>query len=73
MTRVKALLISTHNMFSLRNKTNELAQDKTYYRTCVTSKDSDQPVHSARMARVLVYPSLDSLAVIESTCDQQRL
>ena len=31
----------------------------------VTSKDSDQPVHPPSMARVLVYPSLDSLEAVE--------
>ena len=30
------------------------------YKDCVTSKDSDQPVYPSSMARVLVYPSLDS-------------
>ena len=32
--------------------------DKTYNKTCVTRKDSQQPVHPPSMARVLVYPSL---------------
>ena len=40
---------------------NEPAHDKTYNKTCVTSKDSDQPVHPHIMARVLVYSSLNSL------------
>ena len=31
--------------------------DKTYDKTCVASKGSDQPVHPPSMARVLVYPS----------------
>ena len=35
--------------------------------------DWDQPVHPASMARVLVYSSLDSLEVVEGTCDQRRL
>ena len=29
--------------------TNKPAHDKTYNKTCVTSKDSDQPVHSPSM------------------------
>ena len=41
--------------------------------TCVTSKDSDQPVHPPRMARVPVYPALDSLEAIEGIYDQRRL
>ena len=53
--------------------TNELAHDKTYNKTCVTSKDSDQPVHPPSMARVLIYPSLDSPKAVEGTCDQRRL
>ena len=34
--------------------------DRTYTKTCVTSKDSDQPVHTQSMGRVLIYLSLDS-------------
>ena len=33
--------------------TNEPAHDKTYNKTCLTSKDSNQPVHPSSMARVL--------------------
>ena len=51
----------------------ESAHDKTYNKTCVTSKDSDQPVHPPSMARKLVYPSWDSLEAVEDTCDQRRL
>ena len=35
-------------------------RDKTYNKTCVISKDSDQHVHPPSMTRVLVYPTLDS-------------
>ena len=42
-------------------------------KTCVTSKDSDQPVHPPSLARVLVYHSLDSPKAVEGTCNQQRL
>ena len=45
----------------------QLAHNKTYNKTCVTFKDSDQPVHLLSMARVLVYPSLDSLEAVEGT------
>ena len=38
-----------------------------YNKTCVTSKDSDQPVHPPSKARVLVYLSLDSLEAVEGT------
>ena len=41
--------------------------DKTY-KTSVTSKDSDQPVHPPSMTRVLIYPSLDGLAAAEGSC-----
>ena len=34
---------------------------KTYNKTCVTCKGSDQPVLPPCMARVFLYPSLDSL------------
>ena len=53
--------------------TFEPAHDKTYNKTYVTSKDSDQPVHPSSMTRFLVYPSLDSPEVVEGTYDQQRL
>ena len=48
----------------------EPVHDKTYNKTCVTSKDSNQPVHLPSMARILLYFSLDSLEVVEGTCDQ---
>ena len=51
----------------------EPAQSKTYNKTSVTRKDSNQPVHSHSMARVLVHPPLDSLEAVESTCNQGRL
>ena len=44
----------------------ELAHDKTYNKTFVTSKDSDQHVHPPSIARV---PTLDSLDGLEGTCD----
>ena len=46
---------------------------KSFNKTCVTSKDSDQHVHPPSIARVLVHPSLDSPEVVEGTCNQQRL
>ena len=49
----------------------EPAHDKTYNKTCVTSKD--QHVHSPSKAIVLIYPSLDSPDTVEGTCDQRRL
>ena len=52
---------------------HEPAHDKTYNETCVTSKDSGQPVHPPSMARVLLYPSLDSPEVTEGTYEQRRL
>ena len=38
----------------------ESAHDKTYNKTGVTNRDSDQPVHLSSTARAPVYPSLDS-------------
>ena len=49
------------------------AHDKTYNKTCVTSKDSDKTVHPLSMTRLLVYPSLDSPESVEGTCDLRRL
>ena len=51
----------------------EPGHDKTHSKACVASEDSDQPVHRPGMARVLVYPILDSSEAVEGTCDQQRL
>ena len=56
-----------------RSITTELAHDKTCNKTCVTNKDSDQPVHLPITAMILVYPSLDSPEAVEGTCDQRRL
>ena len=61
-----------HIVFVGRNIT-EPAHDKTYNYTCVTSKDSDQPVHPPSLTRVLFYPSLDSPEAVEDTWDQRRL
>ena len=36
------------------------AHDKLYNKSSMASKDADQPVFPPSMARVLVYPSLDS-------------
>ena len=51
----------------------EPAHKKTYNKTYVTSKDSDQPVHPPSMARDLIYPALDRLEAIEATSDLPRL
>ena len=51
----------------------EPAHDKTFKKTCVTNKDSDQPVNPPSMAKVLLYPSLDSPEAVEGTCDQRGL
>ena len=45
----------------------EPAPDETYNKTCSTSKDSDQSVHPPSMARVLIYPFLDSPESVEGT------
>ena len=60
-------------MFLWRNKKNEPGHDKTYNEACVTSKDSDQPLHLPSEARVLICPSLDIPDVVEGTCCQLRL
>ena len=44
---------------------NEPAHDKINNKTCITSKDSDQPVHPPSIARVPVYPPSDSLEAVE--------
>ena len=49
---------------------NEPVHDKTYNKTCVTSKDSAQPVHPSNMPRFLVQPSLDNPEAVEGTCNQ---
>ena len=46
------------------------AHDKTYNKTCVTSKHSDQLVHPPSMAMVLTDLSLDSPEAVKGTCDQ---
>ena len=49
------------------------AKNNNNNKTCWTSKDSNQDVHSPSMARVLVYPYLDSPDAVEDICDQRRL
>ena len=57
----------------MSTNTFEPVHDKTYNKACVTSKDSDQPVHSPNIARVIFNLSLDSPETVKGTCDQQRL
>ena len=60
------------------NKTNFILSwvehEKKFYNLgpCVTIKDSEQTAHPFSMARVLVYPSLDSPEAVEGTCEQWR-
>ena len=53
--------------------TFEPAHDKTYNKTCATSKDSAQLVYLHSIAMIPVYSSLDSLEAVEGICDQRRL
>ena len=53
--------------------TIDSVRDKIYNKTCVTRKDSDQPVNPTSMARILMDSSLYSLEAVESTDDQRRL
>ena len=55
-----------------RQRRYEPMCNKTYNKTCVTSKDSNQPVHPLSMPMGLFYPSLDSLEAIAGTDDQRR-
>ena len=60
----------TYKVYGMANlRIYEPAHDKTYNKTSVTSKDSDQPVHPPCMAKVFIYPSLGSLEAVECTCD----
>ena len=63
---------SVHTIINVGNAVPQFifepAQDKTYNKTCVTRKDSDQPVHPPSTAKILVYPSPDSLEAVEDTC-----
>ena len=71
--RDEKLQIIIMSMFLWINKKYEPAQDKTCNKTCVTSKDADQPLHATSKAMVFLYSSLDSLEAVEGTCEQQRL
>ena len=44
----------------------EPAHDKTYNKTCGTSKTTYRPIHPHSMASVPVHPSLDSLEDVEA-------
>ena len=55
-------LLSQGMSCSAREELNIVpAHDKNYNKSCVTSKDSDQPVHPPHRARIFVYPCLDCL------------
>ena len=49
----------------------EPAHYKTYNKTCVTNKDSDQPVHPPNKARALIYPFFDGPEAVKDTCDYE--
>ena len=49
------------------------AHNKTYNKTCMTSIDSDQPVHLHNMAKGLIPSSLNCLKDVEGTCDRRKL
>ena len=50
--------------------TYQQAHDKTYNKTCVTSKtQTSLYIHPL----VLVYSSLNSMEAVEGTCNQRRL
>ena len=40
----------------LRSDMSQNRKKKTYNKSCVTSKDPDQPVHSPSMPKILYYP-----------------
>ena len=53
------------HIFLWRNKKNEPAHDKTYNKTCATSKDSDQPAHPHRLISRLIAWAFYSLQGIQ--------
>ena len=57
-------LSTATDYFKTMINNSQPAYDKTYN---MTRKDSDQPVNPPSMARVLVYPSLDSPETVEGT------
>ena len=60
------------SMLSVESE-NDFNMNKRTTKPTMTSKDSDQSVHSHSMARDLVHSSLNSLEAVEGKCDQQRL
>ena len=46
--------------------------DKTSNKTCASSEDSDQPIHT-QYDKDHAYPTLNSPETIEDPCDQRRL
>ena len=67
------LEINVLKKVSKKCSTFEPVHDKTYNKTCVTSKHSAQHVHSSSTARVLVYPSFARPEALEGECEQRRL
>ena len=65
-------LCGTSSKPEAKGNINEPVHNKIYNNICVTSKDSDQPVHPPSMPTVLVWLSFDSLEATEGTCIQQR-
>ena len=63
---------NTYNMFSWRNKKTESTHDKTYNKTCVTSR-LGSACTSTQYGKDLICLSLDSPKAVKGTCDQRRL
>ena len=63
-----SFFISKGNIFRF-----EPAHNKTYNKTCVTSKYLDQLVHPPSMAKILFHSSFDSLEAVVGTYDRRRL
>ena len=53
-------------------KANKPGHDKTYNKTYVTSKNSNQPIHQSSMSKLLVYSSFGCQEAVEATCDLWR-
>ena len=61
------------NRFHIFKPIKWWAFEPAHEKTCVTRKDSDQPVHPLGITRVLLFPSLDSPETVKGTRDQRSL
>ena len=71
--KYKDIVKQQEELIQVRSELQAVIHEKTYLRTCGTSKDSVQPVHSCSLIRIFTGHILDNQGCSVSSCGQTRL